>query len=1152
MSRRIWAVLVAWALLVPCGICAISAPISKLGQDQESSDSLVELTIDLAWKSTDSKATSGPSLMLYPSSGKLLEVAVMKGDEATSGPLDWGFRQLKILPDGSCELGSEKSARVRARVQMPVSGAINIQATDSRLSSEHAKPGRSSDRNAKADLVRQVPLSSILEGPKRIDLKDKVQMEIQRTPWDSIEVQASDRAKGFRGIAAPGAVVPIQVGLNVLSPIPTEVEAKISVELRPAGSESVAWRDEQHARVPTNTAKADRPTWLFEVQTPHQEGTYVLEIKTTWEPAVAENEGNRLSRLLRRWRAGNAARTMSRRVTLAVVSPASNMAAKVRSQKPFGDESLQGTPIDLAEIGVGRGRSHRNFSTGRSGQLTGAVSSWGIPVQAFEFDRKRGERIKGLLGRTTATDQGWVESAQAGNLAWLSTQVHVTHPGRPHRLTISIDGGDPKSLGVALAVAPAEGRPGRMLLDAAAAGLPILENGPPETFSWFVWPDHPEPVCVVVNRGEAPFRIARIQIEEFDELPDLRTVASRSFSDRRTLALDFSGSEQIGRFGGALEPVGGLFDGVQFAENLAGYAGVCGASTVVVPEYLADRESRSELAGQTTEDCIGPDRLELLLEILRIRGMQAWIEIDPDGSLPGLPAPASKEALALGLVQVDGRGVAVGPSFQPLNPKVQAAFMKKVQTTLAMRNKLPALSGVVLRIGSGATVPGSARTGLDDQTFARFVADTFDETTARRVPGIGDENPSRFAERSKFLGELGRMPWLSWRSRRLGAFYAEMAKVVEASSPGATLAVVTPGFDEGQAGFEARSVERQGLSPLQAWRAVGLGLDQWPVASSPLVVLRGMNAFPFGPARDLSTSPELDQLVTSCPNRGVMITLGEPEAVPSTRKPGLVQTVLPIGEGAAGDEFFGHAVAVLDARWVVVGVSAALGQEDRLRRFEKVFSSLPTPGRQAPSNRQSIGVAVRPVVAGKSTYVELANDAPYTVRIELALEMAPKTRIDDLGREASLTPEPTEKGGRVVLDLAPYGVSVLRVADPHLKLASVSPRPTPAVLAEVKAKARELSERLERLSKQSQDAKGALETRPVVLTIPPPSAEVERSQVHRILLAALQAYQDERLADFARLAGSHWIHQSQESESSTAPAYRTGAASGLPSSGRLR
>lgn len=87
--------------------------------------------------------------------------------------------------------------------------------------------------------------------------------------------------------------------------------------------------------------------------------------------------------------------------------------------------------------------------------------------------------------------------------------------------------------------------------------------------------------------------------------------------------------------------------------------------------------------------------------------------------------------------------------------------------------------------------------------------------------------------------------------------------------------------------------------------------------------------------------------------------------------------------------------------------------------------------------------------------------------------MAPKTRIDDLGREASLTPEPTEKGGRVVLDLAPYGVSVLRVADPHLKLASVSPRPTPAVLAEVKAKARELSERLERLSKQSQDAKGS-------------------------------------------------------------------------------
>jgi hypothetical protein len=40
------------------------------------------------------------------------------------------------------------------------------------------------------------------------------------------------------------------------------------------------------------------------------------------------------------------------------------------------------------------------------------------------------------------------------------------------------------------------------------------------------------------------------------------------------------------------------------------------------------------------------------------------------------------------------------------------------------------------------------------------------------------------------------------------------------------------------------------------------------------------------------------------------------------------------------------------------------------------------------------------------------------------------------------------------------------------------------------------------------------------------SSRSARTNAQHMLLAALQAYREERYADFARLAGSHWIRQS--------------------------
>ena len=174
----------------------------------------------------------------------------------------------------------------------------------------------------------------------------------------------------------------------------------------------------------------------------------------------------------------------------------------------------------------------------------------------------------------------------------------------------------------------------------------------------------------------------------------------------------------------------------------------------------------------------------------------------------------------------------------------------------------------MIRLGPGPTLLGTPDTGLDDATFERFVHETFSPQTAHVIPGLGNADPDRFAVRSRYLAGVGRMPWLTWRSRAIASLYAELAQAVRTAVPGAVLAVVTPGLDGGPAGTEARRVDRAGLVPSQAWRSVGLDLQTWPNGSGEPLVLRGAVLSTDALAHDLATSPDLDGLVTARDQRG--------------------------------------------------------------------------------------------------------------------------------------------------------------------------------------------------------------------------------------------------------------------------------------------
>jgi hypothetical protein len=400
-------------------------------------------------------------------------------------------------------------------------------------------------------------------------------------------------------------------------------------------------------------------------------------------------------------------------------------------------------------------------------------------------------------------------------------------------------------------------------------------------------------------------------------------------------------------------------------------------------------------------------------------------------------------------------------------------------------------------MGPGPTLLGMPETGVDDATFERFVRETFSPETARGVPGLGSGDPDRFAARLRYLAGVGRMPWLTWRSRAMAALYAELAAAAEAAVPGAVLAVVTPGLDGGPAGIAARRVDLAGLEPSQAWRSVGLDLRAWPNRPLSPVLLRGVTLSSDALAHDLATSPDLDAIVATRPARGLLLSvdgmgpfsavpvgdpspalaqlpvdpLGAPTAEAATpRGPAVCLKALPLGDGPAADEPLGHALAALDAQFVFLAAEAVAGHEERIRRFAGVLRALPawpasSLGPAADPHGLPFGIAVRRMEDPAQTFLAIANDSPYPIRLACLLQAPAAATVEDLGRGLRLAPLPEPGGRNLVLDLLPFGVAAIRVGAPQVHIASLTAYPSEAVLTGMEAQFRELSTQLARLNR---------------------------------------------------------------------------------------
>ena len=1015
-----------------CGL-ALLATLAGASPRQGPSGLPIRMTVEVDWSipalpvlpASERVAPPAPPVELSISGGRVVEMVPWPGGPACQS-----------RPDGSWSVGSGTKGRVRARVEAPLGAELSV---------------------GVGGQVARMTLASLLDGPNRSGLAAGGDVGVERLSWDAIQAELG--ARGGDGTVEPGSAVPLSVAFNVLTPEPADVNLRCSAELRPARGGEPVWRQEWREVVSTNALDPVRHALTVTPKGP--EGTYVLEIKSSWEP-LGDPAGSRLGRWIRRRRNPSQTTSATRRLSMAI------MAARPPASPPPSKGDGSGVEVDA--IDLTRAWGHRPSATGRSPLAGPGRSTWSVPDAAL-VDLSVRDRLRGWIKGNPA-EPSTLAPADPSGLAWSAVGLRVPHPERPHRLSVTVAGGNPTALGVAMVAGGGPGGRGRVVLDACASGAPVLDGGPPVTFSWPVWPDTESPVLVMVNRNpSAPVQIGSIALAEVPELPP----AAVPRNPERSIGLHLSGLRSLDRFGGGGE---GAADPMAQARNLASYLAHCGGSTMILPDGLADRRRRRALEGQADEDPTGPDRLDVILRVLGRRGFGVWIDVPFDGSLPGLPAPDSPGAAAEGLARVDRTGTADGPSYQPIHPKVREAMARKVAEAVEPRKARPNLLGVLVRLGPGPTLLGGPDSGLDDVTFARFVADAFEPGHASRVPGQGTTDPGRFEARARYVEATGRLPWLAWRAREIASVYAGLAEAARKAAPGATLAVSTPGLEPGPAGDEARRVDLAGLGPSQAWRGVGLDLAEWPTGEGTPIVFRGVGLSTDDLGHDLATSPELDDQVASRPSRGVLLGVEASDDELGEGRTGLPRlTARPMAEGASGDEPLGHAIAALDARRVVLAAASVSGQEERVRRFALVFSSLPAPPTGAPEPRLPSGVVARAIRSGPDTYVSMANDTPYPILLEAALHAPPGASVDDLGRGVRLEPEKSGGITKLVLDLPPFGVAAARVGAPDIRVISVTPHPVQAVLDGMKAHSDELWAALGRLNRVPAGDPGALSTR---------------------------------------------------------------------------
>ena len=259
--------------------------------------------------------------------------------------------------------------------------------------------------------VVRIPVAAILERPQHTPPQSPLAVSVERLPWDALQVELGQG--GETGVVAPSTLVPLSVRYNILWPDAVDVNVRSTAVLRPMNGGEPVWREERRETLPAN--RIDPPPQVWTVPAPKAEGTYVLELHATWEPAGGR-DGSRLGRLIRRRKPLPVPSSATRRVAVAVVAPRDP--GPPGGSAAGGENPGPGTEVDALDLS--RIRNTRFSASGRSPGPGAGRNGWAIPpdvlVDAGRKDHDH-DRLRGWIKRSVseAADLG---PADDSGLAW--------------------------------------------------------------------------------------------------------------------------------------------------------------------------------------------------------------------------------------------------------------------------------------------------------------------------------------------------------------------------------------------------------------------------------------------------------------------------------------------------------------------------------------------------------------------------------------------------------------------------------------------------------------------------------------------------------------------------------------------------------------
>jgi hypothetical protein len=698
-------------------------------------------------------------------------------------------------------------------------------------------------------------------------------------------------------------------------------------------------------------------------------------------------------------------------------------------------------------------------------------------------DRARSRSHKSRHARNEPAE----EPAGPSEASTVMYRLHVSHPGHPHRVELSIPAGTEQNIGVGLWQTDEDGQlvpcgpEETFSLTASQPGMGASSDSSARTavLKQFFWPPDRDIVVSIDSRHAGrTIDVTRVRLYDLGETlpagesepsqfaePELRRRLVGRYLHKPALPANFGAPRYF-------HPVDRLrlddwqtflLAGRRLTEWLR-YQRQAGLMLAVYADgatlYPSERVEPSLLydngrLASNGQDPAPKDVLELLLRLFDREGLALVPEMQFDTPLPDLERRLREPAeMTEDLLLVDGEGRtraetpnaagAAHPGYNILSPRVQQAVLDIVQELVERYRAHPSLAGVAFELSPASILqlPGM-EWGYDRPTIHRF-----EQSTRTRVAAADGKTWQRDA--CRYLTTTARREWLRFRAAEVARFHQRLAEVVTRANPEARVIFSGHLGPLGESDSEAAvlGAVRAGRNPAQALLAEGLDFSQPPYTTERnLTVLRPLvhsdAADPLARAAlaTFDSSPAIDALYRGSSRGGLLFSIDQGFA----RRPTDASTggrgtasgsALPGPHPPAARRRYAHLLAAMDARMIFDGGSTIpLTPDSETQRMRQAIALLPDMAFQL-AGPQVQPLTVRTAQAGPATYAYAVNDSPLAVTVELLLDSLPGTTCHALetGRPLSLEPAGRTGKTRLRVDLNAYELSAFRIDRPRVEV----------------------------------------------------------------------------------------------------------------------